>query len=166
LFPTAVSFWGYWAAVQLLRCLTSPPEFKPPSALTRLGVSRFEDSRNVGSSHSHFTSFESDYIPRIRISSEKQIKLSMRAWHLIPQLSILPKPVLATAFQSNCILPTNIIHVVYSGNVRGTFDILWSCVFTLLICTWTVQHLNIPEQTLESRTWRSYLKVVVKKSWT
>jgi hypothetical protein len=28
--------------------------------------------------------------------------------------------------------------------VRGTFDILWSCIITLLICTWTVQHLNVP----------------------
>ena len=25
-------------------------------------------------------------------------------------------------------------------------DILWSCLFTIIACTWTVQHLNIPEQ--------------------
>ena len=26
----------------------------------------------------------------------------------------------------------------------GTFNILWTCLTTLFLCTWTVQHLNIP----------------------
>lgn len=27
---------------------------------------------------------------------------------------------------------------------RGTFKILWTCLMTLFLCTWTVHHLNIP----------------------
>ena len=33
---------------------------------------------------------------------------------------------------------------VGSPDGRGTFDILWSCLFTIFLCTWTVLHLNIP----------------------
>lgn len=35
---------------------------------------------------------------------------------------------------------------VGSPNGRGTFDILWSCLFTIFLCTWTVLHLNIPSK--------------------
>lgn len=27
---------------------------------------------------------------------------------------------------------------------RGTFSLLWSCIFTLIICGWTSLHLNVP----------------------
>ena len=27
---------------------------------------------------------------------------------------------------------------------RGTFDILWSCIFTIFLCTWVSLHLNVP----------------------
>lgn len=37
-------------------------------------------------------------------------------------------------------------HVVAGPNTRGTLTILWSSIFTLLACTWTVQHLNVPRQ--------------------
>lgn len=29
-------------------------------------------------------------------------------------------------------------------NGRGTFDILWSCLFTIFLCTWVSLHLNVP----------------------
>ncbi|KAK8191304.1 hypothetical protein HDK77DRAFT_456996 [Phyllosticta capitalensis] len=29
------------------------------------------------------------------------------------------------------------------GHGRGTLDLLWSCIGTLVICTWTVQHLDV-----------------------
>ena len=35
---------------------------------------------------------------------------------------------------------------VSSPNGRGTFDILWGCLFTIFLCTWTVLHLNIPSK--------------------
>ncbi|KAH0536554.1 hypothetical protein FGG08_006584 [Glutinoglossum americanum] len=47
-------------------------------------------------------------------------------------------------FNPNCTIPPKSINLVTSPAVRGTFDILWSSLFTLLICTWTIQHLNIP----------------------
>ncbi|KIX01216.1 uncharacterized protein Z518_08941 [Rhinocladiella mackenziei CBS 650.93] len=31
-----------------------------------------------------------------------------------------------------------------SPHQRGTLDIIWSCLFTVFICTWTVVHPNIP----------------------
>lgn len=30
-----------------------------------------------------------------------------------------------------------------SPNVRGTIDILWSCLFTIFLCSWTALHLNL-----------------------
>ena len=27
---------------------------------------------------------------------------------------------------------------------RGTLDILWTCFFTIFVCTWTIQHPNVP----------------------
>jgi hypothetical protein len=38
------------------------------------------------------------------------------------------------------------MNFVSSPNTRGTLDILWSCLFTIIACTWTIQHLNVPEQ--------------------
>ncbi|KUJ22820.1 uncharacterized protein LY89DRAFT_311399 [Mollisia scopiformis] len=38
------------------------------------------------------------------------------------------------------------VNFVPSPNSRGTLSILWSSLFTILACTWTVQHLNVPEQ--------------------
>ena len=35
---------------------------------------------------------------------------------------------------------------VSSPDSRGTLDILWNSLSTIVACTWTLQHLNIPEQ--------------------
>lgn len=51
-----------------------------------------------------------------------------------------------TRFNTTCTAPTTRVNFVSSPDTRGTLDILWSCVFTLIACTWTIQHLNIPEQ--------------------
>jgi hypothetical protein len=41
---------------------------------------------------------------------------------------------------------------------RGTFDIIQSCFFTILACTWTIQHLNIPspEDKPHEIRWRKF----------
>ncbi|EPS39462.1 hypothetical protein H072_6766 [Dactylellina haptotyla CBS 200.50] len=44
-----------------------------------------------------------------------------------------------TSFSNNTKL-----HWVSQCNQRGTFDILWSCILTITLCTWTVLHLNLP----------------------
>lgn len=43
-----------------------------------------------------------------------------------------------------------------SPNGRGTIDILWTCVSTLLICTWTVLHRNIPKDDEIRATWTEW----------
>lgn len=36
---------------------------------------------------------------------------------------------------------------ISSPNTRGTFDIIWTCFFTIFVCTFTVLHLNVPAAT-------------------
>ncbi|RYP40329.1 hypothetical protein DL767_001786 [Monosporascus sp. MG133] len=47
-------------------------------------------------------------------------------------------------YKPQCSLPANIHGYVSSPETRGTLDIVWACVATLLLCTWTVLHLNVP----------------------
>ncbi|KAM6484150.1 hypothetical protein HDV62DRAFT_357542 [Trichoderma sp. SZMC 28011] len=49
-------------------------------------------------------------------------------------------------FDTNCSVPSVLSNYVSSPNTRGTLDILWSSLFTILACTWTLQHPNVPEQ--------------------
>ncbi|EXJ63286.1 uncharacterized protein A1O5_11607 [Cladophialophora psammophila CBS 110553] len=43
--------------------------------------------------------------------------------------------------------PSSVQHIGFtpSPNQRGTIDVLWPCLFTVFICTWTVVHPNIPQ---------------------
>lgn len=61
-------------------------------------------------------------------------------------LAIIPAD--ATTFaRPNCTIPAEGLHSFVSApNIRGTLDILWSCLATIIACTYTVLHLNIPEQ--------------------
>lgn len=49
-------------------------------------------------------------------------------------------------FETRCTGPSKTVNFVSSADKRGTLDILFSCLFTLVACTWTVQYLNVPEQ--------------------
>ena len=52
---------------------------------------------------------------------------------------------------------TYIVHWEPSCRRRGTFDILSTCIITLLLCVWTAVHLNVsPPGTI----WRSRLRKV------
>ncbi|KAN0091647.1 hypothetical protein V8E51_017494 [Hyaloscypha variabilis] len=64
-----------------------------------------------------------------------------------------------STFKSTCTIPNKTTHFVSSPDTRGTLDILWSCLFTIIACTLTIQHLNVPEQR-EGRDpgWRGDLK--------
>ncbi|KUJ06827.1 uncharacterized protein LY89DRAFT_661410 [Mollisia scopiformis] len=64
----------------------------------------------------------------------------------LASLAMLIYPSAEHTFKPNCSLPNESSYLVLSADIRGTFDILWSSLFTLLICTWTVQHPNIPPQ--------------------
>lgn len=49
-------------------------------------------------------------------------------------------------FNPNCTLPDAVPVFVGNTNIRTTLDIAWSCVSTLLLCCWSIIHLNVPEQ--------------------
>jgi hypothetical protein len=73
----------------------------------------------------------------------------------------------ATRWDTNCSTPNTTTNFVSSPNSRGTLDILWSCLFTIIACTWTIQHLNLPEE----RNGRDPglvgdLKWGLKRTWT
>ncbi|KGO36578.1 hypothetical protein PEXP_104390 [Penicillium expansum] len=52
-------------------------------------------------------------------------------------------PILATATEETTSLP---VGWQDGPNRRGTWDIVLSCLTTILACTWTIQHLNVPGQ--------------------
>lgn len=51
-----------------------------------------------------------------------------------------------STFDISCTLPSQTVNYVSSGNARSTLDIVWSSCATILICTYTVLHPNVPEQ--------------------
>ncbi|KAL7912217.1 hypothetical protein GGI35DRAFT_444737 [Trichoderma velutinum] len=61
-------------------------------------------------------------------------------------LCLIPLVQAYHVFDTNCSVPSTLSNYVSSPNTRGTLDILWSSLFTLLACTWTLQHPNVPEQ--------------------
>lgn len=59
---------------------------------------------------------------------------------------------ISTTFNTNCTLPDVLTHIVTTPNVRGTLDILWSSLSALILCTWSIQHLNVPAQRIAKTT--------------
>ncbi|CAI6337254.1 unnamed protein product [Periconia digitata] len=53
---------------------------------------------------------------------------------------------LATTFHPNCTIPPEGSNYVAEPNVRSTFNILWNALYTIFVCTWVIQHLNVPAQ--------------------
>ena len=67
---------------------------------------------------------------------------------------------------TNTQLPPH-FNFVSSPSSRGTMEILWSSLFTIFACTWTVQHPNVPEQRPACKPgWRGSLKWYTKKFCT
>ncbi|EHK17582.1 uncharacterized protein TRIVIDRAFT_14128, partial [Trichoderma virens Gv29-8] len=60
-----------------------------------------------------------------------------------------------TVFETNCSAPVITSNYVSSPNTRGTLDILWSSLFTIFACTWTLQHPNVPKQRDEDTKWKN-----------
>ena len=52
----------------------------------------------------------------------------------------------ANLFQSECTIPPEGTNYVDGPYVRSTLSILWTSLVTVFLCTWTVQHLSIPER--------------------
>ncbi|KUJ11201.1 uncharacterized protein LY89DRAFT_759013 [Mollisia scopiformis] len=82
-------------------------------------------------------------------------------------LVIGPSLVSASTFATNCTIPSLTTTIVTAPNSRGTLQILWSSLFTIFICIWTVQHLNVPGQRDgRDKNWRGDLKWAWKRFWT
>ncbi|KAI0096042.1 hypothetical protein F4776DRAFT_677133 [Hypoxylon sp. NC0597] len=69
----------------------------------------------------------------------------------------------SSIFRPNCTIPPESTNLVLAPNVRGTFDILWTSIFTLITCCWTVQHLNVPRQ-LPKPKWQEKPRGVWRES--
>ncbi|KAH8588293.1 hypothetical protein B0O99DRAFT_600880 [Bisporella sp. PMI_857] len=82
-------------------------------------------------------------------------------------LSLVATTQAYTTFDTTCTVPSAPSNFVSSPDSRGTLDILWSCLFTIIAYTWTVQHLNIPEQREGSDPgfWGD-IKWMLKRAWT
>jgi hypothetical protein len=55
-------------------------------------------------------------------------------------------------FWPQCPPPPSGVGFVAAANIRGTCDIVWSCLTVVLLCTWAVQHPNVPIETTPHRT--------------
>ncbi|KAH8818108.1 hypothetical protein F5882DRAFT_433567 [Hyaloscypha sp. PMI_1271] len=72
-----------------------------------------------------------------------------------------------TEFDTICTTPNVTTNFVSSPDSRGTLDILWSCLFTIIACTWTIQHLNVPEERNgRNPGWIGDIKWGLKRTWT
>lgn len=49
-------------------------------------------------------------------------------------------------FHPKCTLPTEDQGFVANPNVRSTMDIVENCLATLVLCCWSILHLNVPPQ--------------------
>ncbi|KAE8444555.1 hypothetical protein EG329_014479 [Mollisiaceae sp. DMI_Dod_QoI] len=68
-----------------------------------------------------------------------------------------------STFHTNCSLPTTPYHITTAPNSRGTINILWTSLSAMFLCTWSIQHLNVPRQR-ESRTWRQKLGRILEST--
>ncbi|KAE9984613.1 hypothetical protein EG328_008447 [Venturia inaequalis] len=71
----------------------------------------------------------------------------------------------ASTFAPNCTLPSEGTNFVSGPNTRGTLSILWNCLSIILLCTWTIQHLNIPAQRPILGDHTSWWKGTCKTLW-
>jgi hypothetical protein len=71
-----------------------------------------------------------------------------------------------TTFKTQCTFPSVSVSFVSGADTRGTMDILWSRLFTILACTYTVLHLNVPEQRLDRDPGQmGDIKWMAKRTW-
>jgi hypothetical protein len=70
------------------------------------------------------------------------------------------------SFHPSCTLPNGTVTFVSAPNVRGTGEILWSCLSILLLCTWSILHLNVPIEVQEKPTsWINGIKQNLYLLW-
>ncbi|KAK8134775.1 hypothetical protein PG984_006787 [Apiospora sp. TS-2023a] len=70
-------------------------------------------------------------------------------------------------FYPNCTLPSHRGAYIAAPNVRSTLEIVWSCTSILILCSWSILHLNVPDQytpqsksqTISRLIWLTWRKV-------
>lgn len=68
-------------------------------------------------------------------------------WEVLAASWILAAPVHGfSSFNTTCTIPHRRYDYVQGPNTRGSLQIVWSCLATLIACTYTVLHLNVLEQ--------------------
>lgn len=75
-----------------------------------------------------------------------------------------------TTFKGNCTLPARDTNYVANPNARGTLGILWECLLIIILCTWSILHLNVPVIRPEPKNfirtwWRVIEDSVPKAKW-
>lgn len=93
--------------------------------------------------------FSQHWLPELQAGNENQFTMAPSRWQflVLPFASSLVTAAEAyTLFVTNCSVPATSANFVTSPNTRGTMDLLWSSLLTIVACTWTIQHPNVPEQ--------------------
>jgi len=65
-------------------------------------------------------------------------------------------------FRSNCTLPPEGPAFMGAIPVRSTLDIVWACFTVVLLCTWSVLHLNLPVRSTPTSSRQRYLRLLVR----
>jgi len=76
----------------------------------------------------------------------------------------------ASTFKPHCTLPPSGTNYVSGPNTRGTLTILWNCLSIIVLCTWSIQRLNVPairapEEHTVKKMWQAILDLRTKIKW-
>jgi hypothetical protein len=69
-------------------------------------------------------------------------------------------------FSIDCTLPPHGTIFVQPPNARGTLDIVYSCLAVIVLCTWSVLHLNVPVQVVTPANGRRKLMRSLSRMFT
>ena len=96
---------------------------------------------------------------------------------ILPMRSLLASMVLfvgrsaaTQTFTPECTLPPPGTNYVSGPNTRSTLSILWNCLSIVVLCTWTIQHLNVPGLRPEpkhygQKLWWQMVDATTKLKW-
>jgi hypothetical protein len=69
-----------------------------------------------------------------------------------------------SSFTPTCTLPPPGTNYVSGPNVRSSLTILWNCLSIIILCTWSIQHFNIPAIRPEAKSWLQKLRWAILDS--
>ncbi|KAH8909325.1 hypothetical protein BR93DRAFT_865529, partial [Coniochaeta sp. PMI_546] len=75
----------------------------------------------------------------------------------------------AFTFHPDCTLPPDGASYVAGPSTRSTLGIVWNCLSVILLCTWSIQHLNVPPirrpDGLLDKMWSAVQGAAIKVKW-